>query len=101
MTDLDQNYLATIEPWQAQWLLEREKDGTVAASRSGQPYVTQKGWKIILQMGTYEFPEGSDPLTVEFVQAAHNMGDIAILVDAIEYVAALVLLKELSEAEPV
>lgn len=99
MPDLDEQWLAKIEPHQADWLRARMLDGTVGASRTGQPFVTQRGWEIILEVGAYEFPEDSDPLTIEFVQEARRDGDIAALWDAIEYLSGMLFAGFLLEVE--
>lgn len=95
----DNQLMSVVLPEQRQWLLDRYADGTVGASKTGQPYVTKKGWDLILELGQYHFPEDADPLNVQFVQEARGDGDIATLWDAIGELDAILFVKYLNELE--
>lgn len=96
---LDEEYIKIFEPHQQEWLRARQEDGTITGSATGLPYVTRKGWEFILQVGGWSFPEGSDPLDIDFVKQARGDGEIAALMDATAFMEGVMFVQSLSELE--
>lgn len=92
---------AALSPEQWEWCKAREADGTLTYDEDGELEVTDAGWSLVLEVGALGTALEGAELDRAFVRgAAAGAGDVAILVEAVHKLEAILLAGELGLEPP-